>query len=221
MDDDFVGMSRRELLTMAASVAMFVPVSLREVVAQTALRRTPGEILGPFYPIGKEPFRAVDLTAGPSGRAQGQVIHVLGRVLNERGEPVSGAKVELWQANMHGRYTHPSDPNPAPLDPNFEGFGVQITDSEGRFRFKTVKPGPYPTGVEGWTRPPHIHFDISGREDRLVTQMYFPDEPLNENDQLLQRIRRKESVIAKLLPATPDLEPDSSIAAWDAVLSRG
>jgi len=221
MDDNLAGMSRRELLTMAASMAMFVPLSLREVVAQTALRRTPGEILGPFYPIGKEPFLGIDLTVGPSGRAHGHVIHVVGRVLNERGDPVSGAKVELWQANMHGRYTHPSDPNPAPLDPNFEGFGVQTTDSEGRFRFKTIKPGPYPTGVEGWTRPPHIHFDVSGREDRLVTQMYFPGEALNEKDQLLQRIRRKESVIAKLLPPTPDLEPDSMIAAWDAVLSRG
>ncbi len=221
MDDNLAGMSRRELLTMAASMAMFVPLSLREVVAQTALRRTPGEILGPFYPIGKEPFLGIDLTVGPSGRAQGHVIHVVGRVLNERGDPVSGAKVELWQANMHGRYTHPSDPNPAPLDPNFEGFGVQTTDSEGRFRFKTIKPGPYPTGVEGWTRPPHIHFDVSGREDRLVTQMYFPGEALNEKDQLLQRIRRKESVIAKLLPPIPDLEPDSMIAAWDAVLSRG
>src|SRR5215218_4849813 len=119
LDDNFVGMSRRELLTIAASMAMFVPLSLRDVLAQTALRRTPGDILGPFYPAGKEPFSGVDITVGRSGPAQGQIVHVMGRVLNEKGEPVRDAKVELWQANAHGRYTHPSDPNPAALDPNF------------------------------------------------------------------------------------------------------
>ena len=221
MNDNFVGMSRRELLTIAASMAMFVPLSLREVLAQTALRRTPGDILGPFYPAGKEPFHGSDLTVGKSGRAQGQIVHLIGRVLTEKGDPVPGVKVEIWQANVHGRYTHPSDPNPAPLDPNFDGFAAQSTDAEGRFRFKTIKPGAYPTGVEGWTRPPHIHFDVTGRTDRLVTQVYFPGEPLNDMDQLLQRIRRKEAVIAKMLPPTQDLEPGSVIAAWDAVLARG
>src|SRR3954451_4858385 len=144
MDDNFVGMSRRELLTIAASMAMFVPLSLREVLAQTALRRTPGDILGPFYPAGKEPFPGVDLTAGKSGRAQGQIVHLMGRVVNEKGEPVSGVKVELWQANMHGRYTHPSDPNPAPIDPNFDGFGAQKTDAEGRFGLRLSSPEPIP-----------------------------------------------------------------------------
>ena len=133
MDDNFVGMSRRELLTMAANLAMVVPLSLREALAQTALRRTPGDILGPFYPAGKEPLSGVDLTAGTSGLAQGQIVHVMGRVLNEKGEPVPEAKVELWQANMHGRYTHPSDPNPAPLDPNFEGFRRSENGCRGTF----------------------------------------------------------------------------------------
>jgi protocatechuate 3,4-dioxygenase, beta subunit len=221
MDDDLAGLSRRELLAMAASMAMFVPLSLREVLAQTALRRTPEDILGPFYPAGTEPVSGIDLTAGKTGTAEGKIVHLMGRVLNEKGEPVAGAKVEIWQANTHGRYTHPSDANPAPLDPNFVGFGAQMTDSEGRFRFKTVKPGPYPTGVDGWTRPPHIHFEVSGRTDRLVTQMYFPGEPLNEKDQLLRRIRPKEAVIAKLLRPRADMEPDSVIAAWDVVLARG
>jgi protocatechuate 3,4-dioxygenase beta subunit len=221
MDDDFVNMSRRDLLRLAATMAMFVPLSLREVLAQTALRRTPGDILGPFYPAGQEPITGVDLTVGKLGRAEGQIVHLMGRVLNEKGDPVSGIKVEIWQANVHGRYTHPSDPNPAPLDPNFDGFAVQNTDSEGRYRFKTIKPGAYPTGVEGWTRPPHIHFDVAGRTDRLVTQMYFPGEPLNEKDELLQRIRRKDSVIAKVLPPRADMEPGSILAAWDVVLARG
>src|SRR5215204_3186168 len=122
---------------------------------------------------------------------------------------------------MPGRYTHLRHLKPAPLDPKVEGFGDQKTDEEVRVRFKTVKHGAYPTGVEGWTRPPHIHFDVTGRTDRLVTQVYFPGEPLNEMDKLLQRIRRKEAVIAKMLPPTQDLEPGSVIAAWDAILSRG
>src|SRR3954465_7667000 len=146
MDDDHAGLSRRELLAVAAGMAMVVPLSLREVLAQTALRRTPEDILGPFYPAGKEPVPGIDLTAGKTGRAEGRIVHLMGRVLNEKGEAVPGAKVEIWQANTHGRYTHPSDSNPAPLDPNFEGFGAQATDADGRFRFKTVKPGSYPTG---------------------------------------------------------------------------
>src|SRR3954470_4620544 len=145
----------------------------------------------------------------------------MGRVLNVAGQLIHNARVEIWQANTHGRYTHPSDSNPAPLDPNFEGFGAQATDAEGRFRFKTIKPGPYPTGVDGWTRPPHIHFEVSGRTDRLGTPRSFPGEPLNDKDQLLRRIRPKETVIAKLLPPAPDLEPDSVVAAWDVVLARG
>ncbi len=221
MEDNFVGMSRRQFLTVAASMAMYVPLSLNEVVAQTSLRRTPDDILGPFYPAGKSPVTGMDLTMGPSGRAEGQVVHIMGRVLNRKGEPVARAHLEIWQANTHGRYTHTGDTNPAPLDPNFIGFAAQTTDEEGRFNFKTIKPGAYPTGIDGWTRPPHIHFDAKARTDRVITQMYFAGEPLNDKDELLLRIRRKEAVIAKVLPATPDLEPGSLIAAWDIVLTQG
>jgi len=107
--------------------------------AQTRLL-TPPDLTGPFYPLLKPPDRDADLTTihGESGRAQGQVIHLMGQVLNLQGKPVKGARVEIWQANIYGRYNHPSDPNPAPLDPNFEGYGVQITDAEGRYRFKTT-----------------------------------------------------------------------------------
>ena len=216
--------SRRQVLRTSAALAGFAMSSpLHAVLAQTALRRTPGEILGPFYPVEKPPDRGADLTTiqGKPGRAQGQVIYVMGRVLNPRGEPVRGARVELWQANTHGRYSHPSDTNPAPLDPNFEGFAVQVSDAEGRYRFKTIKPGAYPTGLGGWTRPPHIHFEVTGRVDRLVTQMYFNGEPLNEKDQLLQRIRCKECLTTKLLPPAQGLEPDSLVAVWDIVLARG
>ena len=139
---------------------------------QQGWRRTPDQVMGPFYPLTKPLDRGADLTTipGKPGRAHGQVIHLMGRVLDMKGKPVAGARVEIWQANTHGRYVHPSDTNPAPLDPNFEGFGVQITDREGRYRFKTIKPDGYPTHIPGWKRPPHIHFDVTGKVDKLVTQ---------------------------------------------------
>jgi protocatechuate 3,4-dioxygenase beta subunit len=103
------------------------------------------------------------------------VLNVIGRVLNLAGEPVRTAKVEVWQANAYGRYTHPSDPNPAPLDPNFEGSAVLTTDSEGQYRFKTIAAA-YPAGPNRM-RPAHIHFQVSGRQDKIVTQMYFENDP--------------------------------------------
>jgi len=192
------------------------------VFAET-LQRTPGEILGPFYPVIKRVEQGADLTTipGRQGRATGQVIHVMGRVLNVEGQPVRGARIELWQANAQGRYSHPSDTNPAPLDPNFEGFAVQNTDAEGRYRFKTIKPGAYPA-TANWMRPPHLHFDVTGKINRVITQMYFPGESLNDKDLLLQNIRaNKESLIAKVLPPTADVEPDSLTVVWDIVVDKG
>ena len=167
-------LGRREILKMstilAASGFVFAP---KLAIAQAALLRTPGQILGPFYPLGELPQTA-DLTqiSGRSHRAQGQVLNVMGRVLNLAGEPVRNARVEVWQANTYGRYTHPSDPNPVPLDPNFEGTALLTTDSEGRYRFKTIKPAAYPAGPN-LMRPAHIHFQVSGRQDRLVTPDVF------------------------------------------------
>jgi protocatechuate 3,4-dioxygenase beta subunit len=161
--------------------------------------------------------------AGRSGRAEGQVLNVLGRVLNLAGEPVRSAKVEVWQANAHGRYTHPSDPNPAPLDPNFEGSAVLITDMEGRYRFKTIKPAAYPAGPNRM-RPAHIHFQVSGRQDKIVTQMYFEDDPYNAADPFLNSVgeaARKELLVRKLMDPSPDFEPDSKIVMFDLVLYKG
>src|SRR5262249_33276775 len=121
---------------------------------------------------------------GKHGHAQGKIIHLTGQVLNQNGEPVRGAKIEIWQANTHGRYAHPSDTNSAPLDANFQGYSVQTTDAEGHYRFKTIKPGAYRVDANSM-RTPHIHFDVMGKKDRLVTQMYFPGEPLNEKDAIL------------------------------------
>src|SRR5713101_6122415 len=173
-------LSRREILKMSAIVGVASAASTKFAIAQTAERRTPEQILGPFYPL-KSLGQNADLTrvSGRPGRAEGLVLNVMGRVLNVKGVPVSNATVEIWQANAHGRYTHPSDPNPAPLDPNFEGSAVLKTDSDGRYRFKTVKPAAYPAGPNRM-RPAHIHFQVSGRQDKIVTQMYFENDPYNE-----------------------------------------
>ena len=215
-------LSRRQILGMAVG-ASGLALSGRLAAFAEALKTTPGEILGPFYPVIKRVDQGADLTviAGKPGRAAGELIHVMGRVLNVEGQPVREARVELWQANAQGRYTHASDKNPAPLDPNFEGFAVQTTDAEGRYRFKTVKPGAYPA-LGNWMRPPHLHFDVTGKVNRLVTQMYFPGESLNDTDLLLQKLRaNKEGAIAKVLPPTADVEPDSRLVVWDIVLDKG
>ncbi len=217
------GISRRRALGMAVAAggwAMFGSVSA--ALAQV-LRRTPDQILGPFYPVVKPLHQGADLTTipGKPGRAAGQVIHLMGRVVNPQGQPVQGARMEIWQANTHGRYTHPSDHNPAPLDPNFEGFAVLTTDAEGRYRIKTIKPGAYPAGPDGRMRPPHIHFDVTGKSNRLVTQMYFAGEPLNDKDPFLQGTGEgKERLIVPLKPPTQGLEPDSLVAVWDIVLDK-
>ena len=215
--------SRRRVLGMsvaAGGLAMFGSVS--PLLAQR-LRRTPPQVLGPFYPVVKPLDPDADLTViqGQPGRAAGQVIHVMGRVMNTQGQAIQGVRIEIWQANTHGRYTHPNDTNPAPLDPNFEGFAVLNTDAKGRYRFKTIKPGAYP-GDSGAIRPPHIHFDVTGKFNRIVTQMYFAKEPLNETDRLLQTAgANRERLIVSLLPPTRDLEPDSLLAVWDIVLDEG
>ena len=160
---------------------------------------------------------------GRPGRAEGQVINVTGHVLNLAGQPVRDAKVEVWQANSHGRYTHPSDDNPAPLDPNFEGSAILTTDSEGRYRFKTIKPAAYPAGPNRM-RPAHIHFQVSGRQDKIVTQMYFEDDPYNSADPFLNSVGGAESqalLVKKLLAPSPDFEPDSKMVIFDMVLYKG
>src|SRR5436190_5164703 len=121
-------LSRREILKMSLVVGTASVVSTRFALAQAALQRTPDQILGPFYPL-KPLGQNSDLTRAPGrpGRAEGLILDVIGRVLNLKGEPVRNAQLEIWQANAHGRYTHPSDHNPAQLDPNFEGSTNLIT----------------------------------------------------------------------------------------------
>jgi protocatechuate 3,4-dioxygenase beta subunit len=189
--------------------------------AATRLEPTPEQARGPFYPL-KELPRTEDLTRVPGrpGRARGQVINVMGRVLNLSGGPVSNARIELWQANSYGRYTHPNDPNPAPLDPNFDGAALLFGDGEGRYRFKTIKPAAYRAGPD-LIRPAHIHFQVSGRQDRLITQMYFENDPYNATDPILNSSPLKQLLITKLLDPAPGLEADSKMIISDIVVYRG
>jgi protocatechuate 3,4-dioxygenase beta subunit len=149
------------------------------------------EITGPL--LGAERVRPgdSDLTTQHEGEAIGQRILVRGRVLDSDGRAVRDALIEVWQANAAGRYRHVLDEWAAPLDPNFTGLGRVLTDSEGRYEFTTIKPGAYPWGNHdnAW-RPAHIHFSLFGRAftQRLVTQMYFPDDPLFAHDPVFNSI---------------------------------
>jgi protocatechuate 3,4-dioxygenase beta subunit len=142
------------------------------------------------------------LNARVNGEPLGERIIVAGRVLDERGRPVRNTLVELWQCNAAGRYVHTADQHPAPLDPNFLGAGRCLTDRDGRYRFLTIKPGAYPWGnhPNAW-RPNHIHFSLFGEyfASRLVTQMYFPGDPLLAHDPIYQGAPpgARESMVAK------------------------
>lgn len=141
------------------------------------------DLTGPVYGDDRVDALDADLTrnARVNGEPIGERIIVVGRVMDEGGRPVPNALIEIWQANACGRYVHKNDQHDAPLDPNFRGAGRVLTDGEGRYRFVTIKPGAYPwrNHDNAW-RPAHIHFSIFGRAfaARLVTQMYFPGDPL-------------------------------------------
>ena len=164
-----------------------------------------------------------DLTAQHTGEPLGERITVSGRVLDRDGRPVRGQLVEIWQANASGRYAHQRDDHDAPLDPNFSGVGRALTDAEGRYHFKTIKPGPYPwrNHLNAW-RPAHIHFSLFGTAftQRLVTQMYFPGDPLFPYDPIFQSVtddRIRERMVSTY---THDLSvPEYSLGyTWDIVL---
>jgi protocatechuate 3,4-dioxygenase, beta subunit len=160
------------------------------------------EVTGPL--LGEERVGELDhdLTRQHKGEPQGQRIIVHGQVLEENGRPVRNTLVEVWQANAAGRYRHAIDNWPAPLDPNFTGVGRCLTDDQGRYRFVTIRPGAYPwrNHDNAW-RPAHIHFSLFGRAftQRLVTQMYFPDDPLFFQDPIFNSVsdeRARQRMIA-------------------------
>jgi len=143
-----------------------------------------------------------DLTVQHGGEPIGERMVVTGRVLDGDGRPVRRQLVEIWQANAGGRYVHKGDQHPAAIDPNFTGFGRCLTDDDGSYRFTTIKPGPYPwkNHRNAW-RPAHIHFSLFGTEftQRIVTQMYFPGDPLFARDPIYQSVvdpRARDRLVA-------------------------
>jgi protocatechuate 3,4-dioxygenase beta subunit len=172
--------------------------TLRRAPSQPLIRlpHTLSELTGPVYghnPVGPADS---DLTVHFAEPPQGERIIVAGRVLDEDGRGVPNALVEVWQANAAGRYRHTRDNHPAPLDPNFLGAGRVVTDDTGNYRFVSIKPGAYPwrNHHNAW-RPAHIHFSLFGSAfvTRLVTQMYFPNDPLLPMDPILQSIPDKDA----------------------------
>lgn len=149
------------------------------------------ELSGPCFGARDVSALDADLTIGHAGEPIGERIIITGRVTDSRGRPVAGQLVEIWQANAAGRYIHQRDQHPAPLDPNFTGAGRCITDADGTYRFVSIKPGPYPwrNHHNAW-RPAHVHFSLFGTQftERLVTQMYFPGDPLFALDPIFQSI---------------------------------
>ncbi len=156
------------------------------------LPHTLSEVTGPVYGHGRIGELDNDLTRQHKGEPLGERIIVTGRVLDGDGRPVRNSLIEVWQANAAGRYVHQGDRHPAPLDPNFTGAGRCLTDDEGRYQFVTVKPGAYPwkNHDNAW-RPAHIHFSLFGPafSTRLITQMYFPGDPLFDQDPIFQSVR--------------------------------
>jgi protocatechuate 3,4-dioxygenase beta subunit len=183
------------------------------------------EVTGPLLGPGRVTEADADLTRQNDGEPLGQRILVSGRVLDSDGRAIPDSLVEIWQANSAGRYRHQVDQWPAPLDPNFTGLGRTVTDSEGRYQFTTIKPGAYPWGNHdnAW-RPAHIHFSLFGRAftQRLVTQMYFPDDPLFPYDPIYNSIPDPKG--RQRLISSFDLEatrPDWALAFRFDIVLRG
>ena len=166
-----------------------------------------------------------DLTRQHDGEPIGERMTVSGRVFDTEGKPLRNTLVEIWQANACGRYRHRWDRFPAPLDPNFSGAGRCVTDDDGRYRFVTIKPGPYPWGnhYNAW-RPAHIHFSLLGRAfaQRLVTQMYFPSDPLFPYDPIFNSVpdeAARQRLIARF--SIHDTQPDWALAYEFDIYLRG
>ena len=186
-------MSKSILMTRRAVAGVLVGGAAAaaggRLLAQAALQPTPGSMRGPFFPATLPADSDADLVQvrGRRGRAQGQVIEVSGRLLDRHGNPVSGGRIDIWQANAAGRYDHPSDISTAPLDPDFQSFARLRTGADGEWRITTIKPAGYASPIGN--RPPHIHFDVAEGSRSLVAQMYFPENAAaNAADSLFREL---------------------------------
>lgn len=209
---------RRTLLAGLASVGVSLIVPRWAFGQDRGLVVTPRQVLGPFYPVDWPGDADTDLVVvrGETAKAMGQVTHVSGRVRDLSGEPIAGARIEIWQCDANGIYHHPRDVDERRRpDGRFQGRGRMETDASGAYAFRTIRPVPYPG------RTPHIHFKVEAPSSKpLVTQMYVAGEPLNERDGLLNSVRdarARESLIVRLDPADR-LEPGALAGTFDIVL---
>jgi protocatechuate 3,4-dioxygenase, beta subunit len=208
---------RRLLAAGAVSLAAGALGASRLARAEAERLATPSQGLGPFYPYGPEVERDADLVTvkGGAGVAKGDITLLSGRVLDVRGRPVSGVQVEIWQCDAFGSYHHPRDTRNAPRDPNFQGYGVATTGTDGAYRFRTIKPVPYPG------RTPHIHFRLAGRDvPYLVTQMYIAGFPQNDGDFLLSSIVDPQARAALLVRFEPIAGASELAARFDITLAN-
>lgn len=203
---------RRVMGSLAAGAA----AGLMSPAHAAGLLATPIQPRGPFYPVDIPLDHDSDLVqvTGRPGRAKGEIVHLFGRVLDTSGNPLQDAKVEIWQCDSQGRYHHPGDFR-GPADPDFQGYGMAIARHDGGWRFRTIKPVPYPG------RTPHIHFIVSvPGAPRLTTQMYLKGEPRNRDDHLFNALgddRAKDSVSVSLKPA-PKIAPGVSAGQFDIIV---
>lgn len=200
---------RREVLGGIAAGA--AGLSLWSAARADGLPPTPQQTAGPFYPKSLPADMDNDLVrvVGRSAAAKGTVTYIEGRVLDPAGRPISGARVEIWQCDSNGRYHYVDDGRAdRPLDENFQGYGQTAADGAGGYRFRTIRPVPYPG------RTPHIHFAVSaGGLPRLVTQMYVAGEPLNERDGVLMGVRDPAARARLIVPLRPVPETEANALA--------
>ncbi len=176
------------------------------------LRATASQTVGPFFHVGLG-WLTIEKLAGPG--VSGERVTIEGRVLDGDGKPVPDAMIEIWQANAHGKYAHLEDNQDKPREPGFKGFGRVATDDDGAFRFTTIKPGRVP-GPAGQLQAPHIVVSVfmRGLLKHLVTRLYFPDEPSNADDPILNRIEptRRATLIAKKVGGR------DGVVVWNVIL---
>jgi protocatechuate 3,4-dioxygenase, beta subunit len=199
---------RRDPATQSEGTVQGYAQTFQRWPSQPLVKRpqTRAELTGPASVARRLGAVRGDLAGHGAKRALGQLIHLRARVVDEDGAPVPGAVVEIWHCNASGKYIHPNDSNDAPVDPNFYGAARLVAGDSGLVELRTVKPGAYPVpDTAGWWRPPHVHFSVWGRIwlSRLVTQMFFPGEPLNGADPILNAIRDPQArsrCVATLAP---------------------
>ena len=222
-----VTITPRDERTQPARIVPGYPQTPRRNPAEPLVRRAPtlSELTGPAEVAKRVQLLGGDIAGHGEKQAIGQLMHLRLRVVDEDGAPVGGTVVEVWQANGAGRYIHPNDDDHAPVDAHFYGAARLATDGSGLLELRTVKPGAYPVPTnDGWWRPPHIHFSVFGRVwlSRLVTQMYFPGEPLNAQDRILNAVpdaAARERLVARLVPPTG--EPRNALVFEHQIVLRG